>query len=281
MSREGSEARRLSGRCIDSLDARQGSIGVAETGALVELQRTLYSSRNPTRRWLHQSRRERVESAVRRLAKERGRAEALEVGPGSGIYLPLLCELFERVTATDIERAYLDHLGGIVAQWPNLEPEIDDIACSGLEPESFDFVLCSEVIEHTPEPARVVAGLRRVLRPGGTLVLTTPQARSTLELASKVAFLPGIIDLVRSVYKEPILPTGHVSLLTVRQVDELLTSNGFRVLEHHTSGLYLPLVSELGGQVGLDLERRLERRISRGRLDGLLWTQYWVAERAR
>ena len=249
--------------------------------ALVDLQRTLYQSRNPTRRWLHQSRRARVESALRRLARERKGADALEVGPGSGIYLPLLCDLFEHVSASDVERAYLDQLADLAARRPNLELIIDDIASSTLDPESFDLVLCSEVIEHAARPGRFVAGLRRVLRPGGMLVLTTPQARSTLELASKVAFLPGIIDVVRRVYREPILPTGHISLLTVRQVGDLLAGNGFRVLEHDTWGLYLPLVSELGGQAGLALERRIERRISRGRFDGLLWTQSWIAERVR
>ena len=40
---------------------------------------------------------------------------------------------------------------------------------------SFDSVLCSEVLEHVPEPARLFAEAARVLRPGGTLVLTTPQ----------------------------------------------------------------------------------------------------------
>ena len=249
--------------------------------ALVELQRTLYSSRNRTRNWLHQSRRQRVELAVRRLAKERRSADALEVGPGSGTYLPLLCELFEHVTASDIEAEYLDHLASVAVERTNLDLVIDDIAHSTLEPSSFDLVVCSEVIEHTTAPAQVAAGLRRVLRPGGTLVLTTPQARSTLELAAKVAFRPGVIDLVRLVYREPILPTGHISLLTARQVEELLTGNGFRVLERQTWGLYLPLVSELGGQAGLSLERWLERRISGGRLDGLLWTQSWIAERAR
>jgi len=247
----------------------------------VELQRTLYRSRNPTRRWLHQSRRERVESALRRLARERARSDALEVGPGSGIYLPLLCELFEHVIASDVEPAYLDHLTDVVGEQANLKIVIDDIAASALEPESFDLVLCSEVIEHAPQPRAVIAGLRRALRPGGVLVLTTPQARSTLELASKLAFAPGIIDLVRLVYKEPILPAGHISLLTVRQVQALLADNGFRVLESDTWGMYLPLISELGGQAGLSLEIRLERRISGGRLDGLLWTQSWIAERAR
>jgi 2-polyprenyl-3-methyl-5-hydroxy-6-metoxy-1,4-benzoquinol methylase len=261
-------------------EVREGSVGVAEASALVELQRTLYRSRNPTRRWLHQSRRERVESALRRLATERPRSDALEVGPGSGIYLPLLCELFEHVIASDIEPAYLDHLSDVVGEQANLELVIDDITASALEPQSFDLVLCSEMIEHAPQPREVVAGLRRALRPGGALVLTTPQARSTLELASKLAFAPGIIDLVRLVYKEPILPPGHISLLTARQVRTLLADHGFRVLEHDTWGMYLPLVSELGGEAGLRLERRLESRISGGRLDGLLWTQCWIAERA-
>jgi len=218
---------------------------------------------------------------MRRLAEERRSTDALEVGPGSGIYLPLMCELFEHVTASDIEAEYLDHLAGVAAERPNLDLVIDDIAQSMLEPGSFDFVLCSEVIEHTAAPGHVVAGLRRLLRPGGTLVLTTPQAGSTLELAGKIAFRPGVIGLVRGVYREPILPTGHISLLTARQVEELLTANGFRVLERETFGLYLPFVSELGGRAGLGLERRLERRISGGRLDGLLWTQSWVAERVR
>jgi SAM-dependent methyltransferase len=40
---------------------------------------------------------------------------------------------------------------------------------------AFDACLCSELLEHVPEPARVVAELCRVLKPGGVLILTTPQ----------------------------------------------------------------------------------------------------------
>lgn len=39
---------------------------------------------------------------------------------------------------------------------------------------SFDTVLCTEVLEHVPEPEACVAELSRVLRPGGYLILTTP-----------------------------------------------------------------------------------------------------------
>ena len=39
---------------------------------------------------------------------------------------------------------------------------------------TFDTVLCSEVLEHVPDPARVIAEMFRVLRPGGQAVITTP-----------------------------------------------------------------------------------------------------------
>lgn len=40
----------------------------------------------------------------------------------------------------------------------------------------FDHVLCTEVLEHASEPAALVAEMLRVLKPGGTLVLTVPFA---------------------------------------------------------------------------------------------------------
>lgn len=42
--------------------------------------------------------------------------------------------------------------------------------------DCFDAVLCTQVLEHLPEPAGVLAELRRVLKPGGILYLTAPQA---------------------------------------------------------------------------------------------------------
>ena len=38
----------------------------------------------------------------------------------------------------------------------------------------FDHVICTQVLEHLPDPGRVLAELQRVLKPGGTLWLTAP-----------------------------------------------------------------------------------------------------------
>ncbi len=41
--------------------------------------------------------------------------------------------------------------------------------------DCFDTVLCTEVLEHVPEPLTLMKEAARVLRPGGHLILTTPQ----------------------------------------------------------------------------------------------------------
>lgn len=48
---------------------------------------------------------------------------------------------------------------------------------------SFDAILCSEVLEHLPSPERAIGEFRRLLKPGGTLILTAP-------FASLVHFAP-------------------------------------------------------------------------------------------
>ena len=50
-----------------------------------------------------------------------------------------------------------------------------------------------------------------------------------MELVAKVAFLPGIIQLVRLIYREPILETGHINLMTSHKVVNQLKGAGFRV----------------------------------------------------
>ena len=180
--------------------------------------------------------------------------------------------------ASDLEAFYLEHAQSLTAKYRNLTFQVDDICKSKLPERSFDLVLCSEVIEHLRDSAGALAQMHRLLNPGGTLILSTPQRYSLLELAAKIAFLPGVINLVRLVYQESILETGHINLLTEREVTRQLKQAGFRVRRTFKSGCYLPLVAEFMGETGLRLEKRLERTLRRGVLDSLLWTQYYVAE---
>jgi SAM-dependent methyltransferase len=51
-----------------------------------------------------------------------------------------------------------------------------DVSEQGLASESFDAVVLSHVIEHLPQPGATLRECHRLLRPGGTLVMLTPNA---------------------------------------------------------------------------------------------------------
>jgi SAM-dependent methyltransferase len=248
---------------------------MASPTELVDLQETLYRSANPTRRWLHCTRRDWIMQTLQRYANPSGRA--LEVGPGSGIYLPTLAKLFGQVVAVDIEAAYLRHATRLCQTLPNLTLMGDDICASALPASSFDLILCTEVIEHIRDSGAALQGMRRLLKPGGILLLSTPQRYSPLELTAKIAFLPGVIQLVRHIYREPVLETGHINLMTARTVQRQLQDAGFGIVEQHRSGMYLPLIAEFGGQRGLQLLQWLAHKLREGAGSNLLWTQYYVA----
>lgn len=243
---------------------------------LFEHQRTLYESRNPTRQWLHRRRRDWIVGAIHRYAPQKP-GRALEVGPGSGVYLPVLAKLFREATAMDIERSYLQHLEPMTRRWNNLELVADNICHSRLPSASFDLILCSEVIEHIPDHRSALAEMHRILKPGGILILSTPQRYSPLELTAHIAFLPKIIDIIRRVYRESIMETGHINLMTAGQVAAELETAQFSIVERFASGVYLPFIAEFLGQQGLNFEQWLEPRLRQGIFSGALWTQYYVA----
>jgi SAM-dependent methyltransferase len=89
-----------------------------------------------------------------------GACRLLDVGCGSLPYAPLFEGHVSEYVGLDFVDNPLAQLRGPAEQLPVADA-------------SFDVVLCTQVLEHCDDPARVVAELRRVTRPGGRVLAST------------------------------------------------------------------------------------------------------------
>jgi 2-polyprenyl-3-methyl-5-hydroxy-6-metoxy-1,4-benzoquinol methylase len=96
----------------------------------------------------------------------------VDVGCGDGTLLNLA-----RVRGFDVLGVELSsHMADFVRQTHKIDVVERPLEEAGLDNESFDVVTGLEVLEHLTDPVRWLREVRRVLRPDGLLLLTTPNA---------------------------------------------------------------------------------------------------------
>jgi SAM-dependent methyltransferase len=131
--------------------------------------RDLFLARSPAIRGLRE--------LVGELAAGSRAVEVLEAGCGSASYFDFGPRA--RVVGIDVS-------GRQLARHPELDERIlGDIQTHRFEPDTFDIVVCWDVLEHLPQPQRAVANLAATLRPGGLLVLALPNVLSLKGLVTK------------------------------------------------------------------------------------------------
>lgn len=100
---------------------------------------------------------------------------ALDVGCGGGLLSEALARSGADVTAIDLAPDLLR-----VAKLHGLESGVkvdyrqqSVEALAAAEPDSFDVITCMEMLEHVPDPGAILQACARLLKPGGSLFLST------------------------------------------------------------------------------------------------------------
>jgi 2-polyprenyl-6-hydroxyphenyl methylase/3-demethylubiquinone-9 3-methyltransferase len=100
-----------------------------------------------------------------------GGARVLDVGCGGGILAEAMAKRGARVTGIDLSEKALR-----VAQLHLLESKLEiryEMAAAEDFAGEFDVVTCMELLEHVPDPSRMVAACARLVRPGGQVFFST------------------------------------------------------------------------------------------------------------
>ncbi|HEY9418087.1 MAG TPA: class I SAM-dependent methyltransferase [Pseudonocardia sp.] len=158
----------------------------------------------------------RHEVAYRHLLPHCREAIVLEAGCGEGYGADLVASVARRVVGLDCDARTVAHLAD---RYPSFSGVRADLAALPLASGSVDVVVNLQVIEHLSDQPLFLAGCARVLRPGGLLLISTP---------NRITFSPG---------RDTPLNPFHTRELAADELTELLVEAGFSIEEmlglHH------------------------------------------------
>jgi SAM-dependent methyltransferase len=124
--------------------------------------------------WRHHLRKRRsyVESAlVRHLGHGNKAPRLLDLGCGDGTNLAWLARFAERIYGSDYNPV---RLARAKALNPGATLFLADILDYPAKSDFFDVIFFNHVVEHIPDDIAALQAVRRILRPGGLLILGTP-----------------------------------------------------------------------------------------------------------
>lgn len=205
-----------------------------------------------------------IEQWLGQIAARLGRTtlSILDYGCGTGDQLTApLARAGHRVVGVDMHAPSVAEASRR-HQLPSLSFVHGDIAAVAASTDRFDVVICSEVLEHVTDPVDLLSQLRRLIRPDGALIITTPNGYGSFELlcsAERALRRVGVHQALRSLVwtlrkgvrrlrglPPPLRPldqltaadevgflnfdSGHVQFFTTGALEKLFARAGFQIV---------------------------------------------------
>lgn len=197
----------------------------------MELLRREYDERRPIRSAL----------AAVVLKRKISNADILELGSGLGFNLDLFATDNRVLGVEGLESAAASaNQRGIPTAVADLERQLP------IEPDSFDVVLCLDVLEHLSNPRKCLLEARRVLRAGGVVIVNVP---NHFTLGGRLRILMGSgVDSRRFFPDHPDWGNPHLRFFRRASIGSLLTCSGFCIVDDWCSRLpAVPVLQRVRG----------------------------------
>ena len=161
----------------------------------------------------------------------------IDIPAGSGHSTKILQNLGARVEPYDLFPAFFD-VDGLECKEADLSKELP------IKNNYADYILCQEGIEHMPNQLHMLRELNRILKRGGTLLLTTP---SYSQLRSRISYFfseseyfykimpPNEIDSIwfSNNNKNNDIYFGHIFFIGLQKIRVLARIAGFKIKKIH------------------------------------------------
>ncbi len=192
---------------------------------------------------------DRFQNAVSLATRDAG-GVYLEIGAGDGRCAMSLLDRYDRFVLTDISLPRIEQLKRTFAQEPKITVVQHNIECDELPEEAFNTVALTAVIEHFIDPIGVLKKVQRSLRPGGRVIIDTPNiAKWTRRLKLIAGYFPSTASLGEGLVRydrrtrTDLHDEGHLHYFTFRSLHKLCVERaGFRRVQHVGYGSW-PLCS--------------------------------------
>lgn len=173
--------------------------------------------------------------AIRKLLDGRHFGRAVDVGGGYGRLSVVLSEYADTVTLVDSSSQQLALAEDFLAGHSGIDRRLMDAARLGFPDRSVDLVAMVRVLHHLPDPARELAEVSRILRPGGMAIVEVANGAHAL-------------NRIRHIARRQRLPFGAVDIRS----EETRQRGGIPFVNHHPETIGSQFVA-----AGLHTERLL------------------------
>lgn len=123
---------------------------------------------------------------IKKMLVEKHVERLLEIGYGSGIFLPELAKHAEKVCGVDIH----DNATEVAEKLLEFNVKAELISCGAeemkWENDSFDFVVAVSTLEFVSDLDKVCREVKRILKPNGSFMIVTPGQSPMLDFGFKI-----------------------------------------------------------------------------------------------